>query len=357
MGGHALREKRDVLFIFNLETNLESPVLALGHSWIENLAKNNFEKIYVYSTHVGRYNLPKNVKVVELGGGNIPRRILAVLRLIKSTVTISRLSSRAIAFHHMSVRTTLFPGILIKLLCIPQGIWYSHSSLPISLRLATKIADFVFTSVPGSTSINSNKLRYIGHGIDFSNYPNIDEVLKIQREGIVSLGRIARIKNLEKIVQAGENEVGFPRITLIGPNDSATTLTKELEILASKNRVSLSFIPAIPHEYVTDYLSKYSIYYSGTPKSVDKSTLEAASLGCLVVTSQAPARELTGMNNVWTKLGQDLGIDIKDQIKVIGSIPSQELLEIRKYVAEFTRAANDVVNTTKKIVEQLRELR
>ena len=352
-----MREKRNVLFIFNLETNLESSVLALGHSWIESLAKNNFEKIFVYSTHVGRHNLPKNVKVFELGGGNIPRRLLAVLRLIKSTGTISRYSSRAIAFHHMSVRTTLYPGIFIKLLRIPQGIWYSHSSLPVSLRLATKIADFVFTSVPGSTSINSNKLRYIGHGIDFTNYPDVDEVLKIQKEGIVSLGRIAPIKNLEKIVQAGENEVGFPGITFIGPNESATTLTKELEILALKNRVSLSFIPAIPHEYVPDYLSKYSIYYSGTPKSVDKSTLEAASVGCLVVTSEVPARELTGMNNVWTNLGHDLEIDIKDQIKVIGSVSAHELLAIRRYVMEFTRAANDVVNTTKKIVEQLRELR
>lgn len=352
-----MREKRNVLFIFNLETNLESSVLALGHSWIENLAKNNFEKIFVYSTHVGRHDLPHNVKVVELGGGNIPRRLIAVLRLIKSTVTISRYSSRAIVFHHMSVRTALYPGIFIKLLRIPQGIWYSHSSNPISLRLATKIADFVFTSVPGSTSINSNKLRFIGHGIDFTNYPDVDEVLTIQKEGIVSLGRIAPIKNLEKIVQAGENEVGFPGITFIGPNESATTLTKELEILASKNRVSLSFIPAIPHEYVPDYLSKYSIYYSGTPKSVDKSTLEAASVGCLVVTSEVPARELTGMNNVWTNLGHDLEIDLKDQIKVIGSVSAHELLAIRRYVMEFTRAANDVVNTTKKIVEQLRELR
>jgi glycosyltransferase involved in cell wall biosynthesis len=257
----------------------------------------------------------------------------------------------------MSVRTTLYPGIFIKLLRIPQGIWYSHSSLPISLRLATKIADFVFTSVPGSTSINSNKLRYIGHGIDFTNYPDIDEVLKIQKEGIVSLGRIAPIKNLEKIVQAGENEVGFPGITFIGPTESATTLTKELEILASKKRVSLSFIPTIPHEYVPDYLLKYSLYYSGTPKSVDKSTLEAASVGCLVITSEAPARELTGMNNVWTKLGHDLEIEIKDQIKVMGSISAHELLTIRRYVMEFTRAGNDVVNTTKKIVEQLRELR
>ena len=352
-----MKENRNVLFIFNLETNLESSVLALGHSWIENLAKNNFEKIFVYSTHVGHHDLPHSVRVVELGGGTIPRRLLAVLRLIKSTVNISRYSSRAIAFHHMSVRTTLYPGIFIKLLRIPQGIWYSHSSLPISLRLATKIADIVFTSVPGSTSINSNKLRYIGHGIDFANYPDIDEVLKTKKKGIVSLGRIAPIKNLEKILQAGLNEVGFPEITFIGPTESATTLTKELEILASKNRVSLKFIQAIPHENVPDYLSKYSLYYSGTPKSVDKSTLEAASVGCLVVTSEMPARELTGMNNVWNKLGHDLEIDIKNQIKVMGSISSHELLAIRRYVMEFTRETNDVVNTTKKIVEQLRNLR
>ncbi len=352
-----MREKRNVLFIFNLETNLESSVLAIGHSWIENLASNNFEIIYVYSTHVGLYKLPSNVKVIELGGGNLPRRLRAIFRLLNSTLPILRYSTRAIAFHHMSVRTAIFPGILIKLLRIPQGIWYSHSSLPLSLRLATKIVDFVFTSVFGSTSLNSNKLRYIGHGIDFKNYPSIDDVLNIQKEGIVSLGRIAPIKNLEKIVQAGENEEGFPGVTFIGPTESGTRLIEELKFLASKNQISLNFIPAIPHDYVPQYLSKYSFYYSGTPKSVDKSTLEAASVGCIVISSEAPARELTGMNHIWKKLGYEWEIDIKDQIKIIGSISAKKLLAIRKEVMEFTRSGNDVVNTTKRIIEQLREQR
>ena len=104
-------------------------------------------------------------------------------------------------------------------------------------------------------------------------------------------------------------------------------------------------------------MSKYSYYYSGTPKSVDKSTLEAASVGCIVISSEAPARELTGMNHILTKLGYELEIDVKDQIKIIGSISAHKLLAIRKEVMEFTRSRNDVVNTTKRIVEQLRELR
>jgi hypothetical protein len=75
VGGKSLKGDRDVLVIFNLETNLDSQVLAMGHSWVEKLAANDFQKVFVYSTHVGRHHLPTKVTVVEIGGGNFFKRL------------------------------------------------------------------------------------------------------------------------------------------------------------------------------------------------------------------------------------------------------------------------------------------
>lgn len=350
-----MKVERNILFIFNLETDLESPVLAMGHSWIESFAINNFKKVYVFSTHVGLVNLPGNVKVFEIGGGNFIYRVRAVFRLILSALIIIRHSRSALVFHHMSVRTALFPGLVIKILRIPQGLWYSHSSLSVSLKLTLRIVDLVFTSTPGSTAIESNKLRYTGHGIDYKRYPSIEDVLKIQKTGIVSLGRLARVKNLDKIIHSGKGNSSFPRITFVGPEEKV--LAAELRNLALEEDVELRILPAIPHEEVPQVLSRYSFYYSGTPKSVDKAVLEAASVGCIIITEERPAIELTGMNLEWKKIGQNGPINLSDQILLLQSLPDEEVKKVRRSIMEFTRTKNNVVNTTRIIIEQLRELR
>ena len=69
--------------IYNLETNLDSNVLAAAHDWVESFAK-HVDQVVVYSTHVGRIDLPANVIVHEIGGGSSVSKVLAVLRLLKS---------------------------------------------------------------------------------------------------------------------------------------------------------------------------------------------------------------------------------------------------------------------------------
>jgi glycosyltransferase involved in cell wall biosynthesis len=257
----------------------------------------------------------------------------------------------------MSVRTTLFPGILIRILRIPQGLWYSHSAIPASLKLSLRVVDLVFTSTEGSTSIHSNKLRYTGHGIDYSEFPTVEDVLRIHRSGIVSLGRLVKVKNLDKIISAGRAKSNFPKITFIGPREDDNVLTSELRNLASKEDVELRILPAIPHGEVPEALSKYSFYYSGTPKSVDKATLEAASVGCIIITEERPASELTGMNLGWKKMGYEGHIDLAAQIALMQSLTDGEINNVRKEIMDFTRTNNNVINTTRNIIEQLRELR
>ena len=352
-----MKGDRDVLVIFNLETNLDSQVLAMGHSWVEKLAGNEFQKVYVYSTHVGRRQLPKKVKVIEIGGGNFFKRLRALYRLTLASAIILRNANRAVVFHHMSVLTVIFPGLLFKLFRIPQGLWYSHSALPTSLKLALKVVDLVFTSTIGSTKIESNKLRFVGHGIDYTAYPEKDEILKIDKSGIVSLGRIAKVKNLDRLLISGSMEDSYPKVTFIGPVEKGSSLVKDLKSMADKAQVELDFLASIPHKDVASVLSGFAFYYSGTPWSVDKATLEAASVGCIVISEQQPAKELTGMAEEWKRLGFEKDLKINDQLKILQGLSTETLQDIRMRIIEFTRSRNNVVNTTRMIAEQLRDLK
>ena len=114
------------LIIYNLETDLDSQVLAAAHDWVEAFAA-QVDKVFVYSTHVGRTNLPANVVVKELGGGSFLKRLVGLFRLYKSFAIALKHQSSVCMFHHMSPRTLLFVGPLYKIAGIKQGLWYSHS--------------------------------------------------------------------------------------------------------------------------------------------------------------------------------------------------------------------------------------
>ena len=156
------------IFIFNLETNLDSHVLAAGHDWIEAFS-HHFDTVEVYSTHVKRTDLTANVRVKELGGGSPYRKLKNLYRLLKVIPRIWKYRDNAIVFHHMSSRTLAVLGLPVRLMRIPQGIWYSHSKADWSLRIGSTFADMIFTSTEYAYPLRSNKLKFIGHGIKLNN--------------------------------------------------------------------------------------------------------------------------------------------------------------------------------------------
>jgi hypothetical protein len=110
-------------------------------------------------------------------------------------------------------------------------------------------------------------------------------------------------------------EDSYPKITFIGPVEEGSSLVKDLKAMAANVQVELDFLASIPHEDVASVLSRFAFYYSGTPWSVDKATLEAASVGCIVISEQQPAKELTGMAEEWNRLGFEKDLKINDQLK------------------------------------------
>lgn len=344
-----IKSGRNKVFIFNLETDLDSLVLAAAHDWIEAFSA-QYEIVEVYSTHVGRSNLSENVKVSELGGGSLYLKFQNLLRLLRVTQRLWKFRQSAVVFHHMSSKTLAILGIPIRIMGIPQGIWYSHSKADLSLRIGKYFSQAIFTSTEHAVPVKDKKVSYLGHGIKISpDQPGSTMYSSIERRGIVSVGRIARVKHLEQILQEMKTipGIGIP-ITFLGPV-SDNIYAKELSQLAAKFNLNLSMPGPKHHSQIPEALQDFKYIFSGTPFSVDKALLEGALSGCFVITSNVEATKLSGMTQVWKKLNVSNSISIRDQLKTLEAISPELESDLRQLLISECQKRNDLNETVKKI--------
>jgi hypothetical protein len=341
--------KRSRIFVFNLETDLDSLVLAAAHDWIEELSS-QYESVEVYSTHVGRTNLAANVSVLELGGGSALKKLRNLCQLFRVVFRLWKFRKSATVFHHMSSRTLAIIGFPIRIMGIPQGIWYSHSRADLSLKIGRHFANAIFSSTESAIPVKGKKVFYLGHGIKILEARSEEIFLNpVGREGIVSLGRIARVKHLEEILfELNVSPKMEIPVTFIGPL-SDSTYSKELLDLARKLEITLSIVGPMPHSHISTELRKYKYIFSGTPMSVDKALLEGALAGCFVVTSNSEAINLSGMGKVWERLNIFGEINTQDQLRILESVSVNSEYQLRQLVTYECRKRNDLGETIKKI--------
>ena len=343
------------IFIFNLETNLDSKVLSAAHDWVESFAK-NFEEVYVYSTHVGRLDLPPNVRVTEIGGGNFQNRLIALLRLSEAFVKIFVRRENSVVFHHMSPRTALLLGPFLRIIGVTQGLWYSHNHASQSLRLAKPFVNWIFSSTRQALPIQSRKTQFVGHGIKTERFRKADISKQRKRQSIISVGRIVPVKHLEDLAEISvlarisEFEVG--PITLVGPQPDLRYI-KNLESIFAEHELKFFIKPAVNYEQILGYLESHDFFFTGTPKSVDKAAIEAAIAGCFVVSTNISTLESTGMSEVWKLVGCVPPERISDQILAISKIDENEILVLRQALQLAAISRNELNKTISAISKTL----
>jgi glycosyltransferase involved in cell wall biosynthesis len=346
--------KRKILVIFNLAMDLDNPILATTNLWVNEFSK-HFDRVYVYSTHLGRYQVPPNVDVTELGGGSLFQRVRAISVLCKSLLLIIRSSRNIVVFHHQSPRTSVFPGLFVRALGIPQGLWYSHSSKPPTFRIGKSVVNYVFSSSKESLPIHSANSVFLSHGIDVEKAVSSSRIKNNPRKDILFVGRISPIKMLQECLTAmkdsGEGNLGF---TVVGPIGSNMRYQEELKGKAKKMGVKLIFEKEISHELIYETMSRFSMFYAGMKNSVDKSCLEAAASGCLIVTTDEASARLSGMKEFWSTItGADKLPKLSEQIRIINTIDEELLEEFRLDVQARAVSRNSVATLIKNISEKL----
>ncbi len=343
---------RDILVIYNLELDLDSHVLATAHDWVEELA-HLYTQVIVFATHVGRTSLPINVQAIEIGGGNFHQKMRAVYRMFKSLGISIRRQQRIVVFHHMSTRSLLLVGPFLRLLQIPQILWYSHSVADLPLRICQLIPNAIVSSNASTVPIaNKRRVKEIGHGINTDRFGNENDLLTRKRENIVALGRVVRVKKLETVLHTLQsvdfvtrNAVG--KLRLIGPNGIDLDYERELMAFATAHSLEMRISEPLVYSDIPELLASSSMLYSGTPTSVDKVCLEGAMSGCFIVSNNENVLQLTGMDEIY--LDENIKGDIKKQIEWISELSEIEMTEARKKIMRISRNRNSLSSLARRI--------
>lgn len=337
------------IVVFNLLVDEDSHVLAAAVDWIQEFSK-HCEKLIVITTHKGTWTERNNIYVYAVSGGSAIRRLVAITKLFYFAMATFKRSKPDLVFHHMSPRTGAIVGPLFRLFGVKQGLWYSHSSKPLSLRVATCIVDSVFSSNKESFPFECKKLKVVGHGINQLKFGKSaiksgDE----RRDSILFLGRLSRIKNIEALINAvGQLKVNLP-IDLIGPQTDLDYL-RLLKHKASVFNVNIQFFRPIAYDEVSKALLNYSMFYSGMVGSADKSAVEAAMQGCFIISTDLATAKATGMYGIWLDHFNGFPATVEAQIALIRSLDKSKLWRLRLKLAKSARENNDLTVTIERIV-------
>jgi glycosyltransferase involved in cell wall biosynthesis len=337
------------LVLFNLETDLESKVLAASHDWVSAFSE-NFERVWVFSTHVGRTAFPPNVTVTEIGGGSIPAKILAVGRLLRTIPFLFLNRNKLIVFYHMTTYPAIILGPAIRAMGIKQGLWYSHSVPSLTFRLATFFVNRLFSSSPDSLPIDSPKALFIGHGLNVERFrtPTDSGIRRVK--SVVSVGRYARIKKFENMLELAKT---FPlfEFAILGP-EGETDYKRNLNQQYALNSPNIHLQSDVPYRDIPSTLRGFRYFYSGTPKSVDKAAIEAAMSGCFILTQNEATLKVTGMEMIWGRLGMKCPIEIADQlVQLEANEDKHTVLEAQLSLTAMSN--NDVTRLTLRVMESL----
>jgi len=336
------------LVIFNLELNLDSLVLAAAHDWVVSFS-NRFEKVSVYSTHVGRVLLPINVTVKEIGGGSFRKRVIAIIRLVRLTKLFWSKRQQVVVLHHMSTYSAVIIGPALRIFGIQQGLWYSHSVRSTSLRISSRIVNVIFSSNKEALPIETKKGKFIGHGIDFEKFAVLSNRSE-KREGIVSVGRYAKIKKYEEFLSLAEN---YPEMKFViyGPNEDEDYKSILQKNYQEKNS-NIFLRNALLYKDLPNILNSFEYFFSGTPKSVDKAAIEAAMCGCFVISESPTTIDVTGMREVWNFMGVECPRAVADQLEILKT-STADRSEIRSKLIRAACERNSLDNLTLQIKSEL----
>ncbi len=278
----------------------QDDVLGFFHTWILQFAR-ECEVVTVIALRVGDYDFPTNVRVLSLGKERGASRIKYLTRFF--LYIFRERKSYDNVFVHMNQVYILLGGVLWKLMGKKIGLWYAHGSVSLSLRVATQLVDYVFTSTSSGFRIVTSKLRVVGQGIDTLRFAYIERTYTESKPfRTIVVGRISPVKDYETTIRAialvkkaGHNII----LDIVGGaglplQETYLTALKQLVVdLDLKDHVI--FHGALPNTKVAPLLlDAHCFINTSQTGSFDKAVGEAMASGLPIVSSNEAFREVLG---------------------------------------------------------------
>lgn len=280
------------LILFNLAVDRKHVTLAFCLKWIEKLST-QFDHIDVVTMYQGEYALPKNVTVWSLGKEKNYPEWLRAIRFYMVVIRIYMARRPHVAFCHMIPIFAVLFWPVAKLTRTKSVMWYAHGACPKTLKLAHKLVDVVVSSTKEGFRLASNKLNIIGQGVDLELFPFSERSFN-EPLSVVTVGRIAPSKNIDKVIKAlniwSKQTRHTYTLTVVG--EGTTSSEKEysnyIRKLASEvdSGNHVLFTGRLLPEQIKDHLSTSQLFISmGATGSLDKAIVESMASGCIVMSS------------------------------------------------------------------------
>jgi len=181
-------------------------------------------------------------------------------------------------FVHMNPEYIVLAGWWWRLMGKKIGLWYTHKSIDLKLRIAEFFADIIFTASKESFRLPSRKVLVMGHGID-TDFFKPDAAVK-RGAHLLSVGRLMPSKRHDLAIRAAKEADMSLRIAGDGPE------RERLEALARELGVDVAFLGALTQEKLRDeYRVAAKLIHRSETGSLDKVVLEAAACGLAVDTT------------------------------------------------------------------------
>ncbi len=230
---------------------------------------------------------------------------------------------------HMNPIWAALGGPVWRLMNKKVILWYTHKAVTLKLRIAHFFAHRVLTASSESFRLKSHKVVVTGHGIDTELFkPGTREHHDELR--ILSVGRIAPVKNYEVLIEAlSILDIPF-HLTIAGeaalPSD--VEYEKKIKNLIKEKNLenNINFIGRIDHQNLPELYRSHELFvHMSKTGSLDKTLLEAMASGLSVVSSNDAAKTFLPQAFLFD---ENDATDLAEKIKTAGNADGK----FREYV-------------------------
>lgn len=287
------------LLILTQTVDSDDPVLGFFCAWLRLFSK-EVDELHVVCLQKGRFDAPPNTHIYSLGKEHGKSRIRELVRLY---AYMWKLRGRYdVVLVHMNPIYVVLLGVLWKIQGVPIGMWYTHKSVTVLLRIAEKLCDRIFTASQSSFRLKSAKVLVVGHGIDTDIFAPLAHRMPHDQCVILSVGRITRSKNQLLLMQALasiRSSLAGKRVKLImigapATGDDVKYLGAVYAYIQEHNLSdSVEYAESKRHEELVEYYQNADIFVNlSTTGSLDKVVLEACATNLDVLTSNEAFRTM-----------------------------------------------------------------
>lgn len=220
----------------------------------------------------------------------IGRPIRNILNLYQVSIKLL-LSNKpdTVLFHMTDVQSALLAPIF-RICGITTTLWYAHAKRSIWLLLAYPWTTSLVTSTPESLRIRSKKVHCIGQAINMQLFKFSQKQLDTNDLNLVHVGRIDPAKKINEMMEwanSSKFRSRFRKFVFFGAPSSTSLNYMDTLLNAYRMKVDEGFFEfpgKINRVDLPSVLSQFSIFIHLFQGSLDKSLLEATSLGIPVIT-------------------------------------------------------------------------